>query len=84
MTGSREVLMSGWGGGYQRERGCVRVRAWPVRLGGASLLSGTPLSPGVLDQPLESDVCRERGVTSDRDCGCGERNRVCEGKEGVN
>lgn len=22
--------------------------------------SGTPLSPGVLDQPLESDVCRDR------------------------
>lgn len=33
--------------------------AWPVLLGTCHF-SGTPLSPGVLDQPLKSDVCRER------------------------
>lgn len=28
--------------------------------GGAGGLSGTPLGPGVLDQPLERDVCGQR------------------------
>lgn len=29
-------------------------------VGGVCVFSGTPLSPGVLDQPLKSDVCRRK------------------------
>lgn len=49
VQGDSQRFGRGGGGGFDRVGVACSV-------GGARLFSGTPLSPGVLDQPLESDV----------------------------
>lgn len=35
-------------------------RTWPFQFGVVSAFSGTPFCPGMLNQPLESDVCGKK------------------------
>lgn len=63
VKGDSQRFGRGGGGGFDRVGVACSV-------GGARLFSGTPLSPGVLDQPLESDVnvvflLARDGVTAD-------------------